>query len=203
VRRGDQPNSRGDLVEPQVQLARTSIRAPNRPANVTLNIPEVYWSFPVVASASRWHRIRGGCVHRGVGDYPPLLGHGVWKRRIYPRGMKLGSKRSGRARRFKRLKTNHVVSKLGLSLGPNSLVSSAKCALGEARFSGMAQSLGTGLRPDALDSDLKPFDVDERKRTQPIRWNRSGTDKETEDVLEAHLSFAVGSRFPRRRCGAR
>ena len=111
-----------------------------------------------VLEFSSWsHRRRGGI------GYEADACTGVWRLTRHcsgtafgnggfiPRGMKLGSKRSGRARRFKRLKTNHVVSKLGLSLGPNSLASSSSAPSARPRFFRHGASLGTWLRPDALD----------------------------------------------------
>jgi len=50
----------------------------------------------------------------------------------------------GTRKKIQRLKTNHEVSKLGLSLGPNSLVSSASAPSARPRFSGMAQAQEPG-----------------------------------------------------------
>src|SRR5205807_6889764 len=66
----ERPNGRGALVEPRGSSARTSMGTPNPSANVTLSIPEVYWSFPhgrigaEVASDTR--RMRAA----GCEDYP-------------------------------------------------------------------------------------------------------------------------------------
>ena len=127
------------------------MRAPNRPANVTLNIPEVYWSF------SSWsHRRRGGIGYEadactGVWRLPRhCSGTEFGNGGFIPRGMKLGSKRSTR----KEIQEAEDQSR-GLEARPFArpkLVGvERECALGEAAVFRHGASLGTGLRPDALD----------------------------------------------------
>ena len=90
-------------------------------------------------------------MHRGVATTPPLLGHGVWKRRIYSPRNEVGVEAVGTRKEIQKAEDQSRSLEARPFARPKLVGVERECALGEAAVFRHGASLGTGLRPDALD----------------------------------------------------